>query len=596
MALEPLKIVKNWFKNSTTREVNWDEIADKISAFASRVNNNLKQVGVDLGGEDYDYNNQGKGTQTSPVVTRLSALESPRSAIGTENISLDISSQTTVKLVQADGNELSTTLPGKATFNATSNIGELVTRNIESAINLVLTGCHWGLDSLGDVSDRKLWILLIDTGASVVLGVDATGGRETVTPADAETIATSVSSIEKVFVNSAITSENNCIYLGWVKADFDDTGHAGGENYWTIQTDVGDINVGRGEIDKLNETIDGDLNVEGDIVVGDDLTVGGIVRHPLTNNNGIQKLGLDLSDTSVVELAYEDGTALSSSQVGYISIRDSSNPEQVARRAISANMSVTLTGAHWGLDTLGDRTDFKLYIILIDNAGTPTLGVTILPRLTYVPTADVVTAAASATTYEKVLCSSAVAADSCCTYLGCINADFDDTGGASENLWTIQTGIGDLELATNISKDKEVNSIVGPGGVAVSSSTGSYSMSSTTQADVTNASVTITTSGRPVVITLKGSYVGVENNTDQNCSAYLEIDRGGTTVETMHLYYGDPTFTGGGLNWHLNIPPGCVSAVDEVSAGTYTYKLQAQVTSTNTSIKVNQCYLVVYEL
>ena len=54
MALEPLKFVKNWVRNTRTREENWGELSDKITAWSLRVLNHLKQVGLDVDGSDYD--------------------------------------------------------------------------------------------------------------------------------------------------------------------------------------------------------------------------------------------------------------------------------------------------------------------------------------------------------------------------------------------------------------------------------------------------------------------------------------------------------------------------------------------------------------
>jgi hypothetical protein len=341
MALEPLKIVKRWFTNSPNVQECWDEIADKVSAFASRSNNNLKQLGVDLGGETYDFNNQGKGNQSVPLVTRMAALETPNTAIGTQNLALDLSTPSIVKLVQANGTALSSTLPGKATFNSTSDIGGLVTRNITAELTLTLTGCHWGLDTLGDLTDRKLWILLIDTGSTVILGVDATGGRKTVTAADAETVSTSVNSIEKVFVTSEPGGEYNCIYLGWVNANFDDTGNAGGENFWTIQTGVGDINLGRGENDKRtftdqitfqdNVTFKDTVTLEKSPDIQEALPIG--AKSP----GFISNIGVALS-SGVFSIVDSNGSVLSTTNYGWVTV-----PSATAGR--SKTIKVTAGGS-----------------------------------------------------------------------------------------------------------------------------------------------------------------------------------------------------------------------------------------------------------
>ena len=241
--IEPIRFVKNWNRNTRTREENWDEIADKITAFGTRSNNNFIQLGLDIGGTTYDYNGNGQKTQATPVLDRFTTLEATINTVGTRNIGLDISSDNVVKIVGSDGSNLSSTNKGIVTFNESSDAGDLVTRELTDNIELDLTGCHWGFDTTGDLTDFVLWILFIDTGSTAVLGVAARGGRETITAADAETVVTNVNSIEKIYTEATISSTYNVSYMGWVKANFDDTGNAGGENYWSIQSSQGDVNI-----------------------------------------------------------------------------------------------------------------------------------------------------------------------------------------------------------------------------------------------------------------------------------------------------------------------------------------------------------------
>lgn len=242
--LEPLRTIKNWFTNTRTREECWDEINNNLLAWATRTNNNLKQLGLDLNGASYDFNNVGKSTQTTSIITRISELESQSAIVGTRNIGLDLSTQSKVKIVSADGTNLSSSNKGQIHFNSTTNAGQLITRDITSNLEVTLTGAHWGFDTDGDLTDFPLWVLFLDTGSSVVLGVAAQGGRQSLPTTDTETSAGAVTTINKVLISSAIASTLNITYLGWVKADFDDTGNAGGENFWTVQNSVGDINIG----------------------------------------------------------------------------------------------------------------------------------------------------------------------------------------------------------------------------------------------------------------------------------------------------------------------------------------------------------------
>lgn len=238
MALEPLKIIKNWFTNTRTREQNWDEIANNLVSKSVRDNNNFKQLGLDIGGSSYDFNNVGKSTQTVSLISRVMPLEFTNGFSG--NLGLNVSDTTKITICSSSGADLSASNTGKILFNSG---GRLISYTLTSNLSVTLTGAHWGFDTFGDKTDVRLWVMLINSGTSVVLGVSLEGGSNFISTSDDETIQASVNSSEKVLVSSALPANCDVSYLGWINADFDDTGNAGGENYWTIQTGVGDINL-----------------------------------------------------------------------------------------------------------------------------------------------------------------------------------------------------------------------------------------------------------------------------------------------------------------------------------------------------------------
>lgn len=135
------------------------------------------------------------------------------------------------------------------------------------------------------------------------------------------------------------------------------------------------------------------------------------------------------------------------------------------------------------------------------------------------------------------------------------------------------------------SRTRTVASTVGVGGVAISGSSGTAATASASPVDVPNLSVTITTSGRPVRLELRAdpatatvpSYAGGGNQ-----SAYYFL-RGSTAIAEM--WYSPNT----------QIPPGALSAIDAVSAGTYTYKVQ-YANFAGSSATVQNVQLVAYEL
>lgn len=139
---------------------------------------------------------------------------------------------------------------------------------------------------------------------------------------------------------------------------------------------------------------------------------------------------------------------------------------------------------------------------------------------------------------------------------------------------------------------------VGAGGVAISSSCGNYSMTSTTRAQITNFSVSLTTTGRPVCLkfipdgSTSEAYVGGQD--DDASSQFVDIYfvRGGADVAHISL-----SGSASGVDLFLRVPPASVSTIDFPAAGTYTYT--AEIKCNNSGVetaRVSFCKLVAYEL
>lgn len=146
---------------------------------------------------------------------------------------------------------------------------------------------------------------------------------------------------------------------------------------------------------------------------------------------------------------------------------------------------------------------------------------------------------------------------------------------------------------------------VGKRGVAISDSSGSASRTAQTFADVTNLSVTITTSGRPVLIMLipdgdvvNGSQVMfTESGAGESADvAHFKILRDATEIVLTKL--SSNTFGSGATTVTVAIPPAAISAIDTPAAGTYVYKLQYKVEDGDASEQVNvfRCRLAAFEL
>jgi hypothetical protein len=161
-----------------------------------------------------------------------------------------------------------------------------------------------------------------------------------------------------------------------------------------------------------------------------------------------------------------------------------------------------------------------------------------------------------------------------------------------------------VKIATNaVTHDKmaarATGTTVAAGGVAISASSGSYSNATTTYTDVTNLSVTISTTGRPVFVGLMSSGTassstvgGSTTSASNNPGIILKFVRGATDISIQEINTVSDSTDG-----YIVTPPSSFHHVDVVAAGTYTYKVQAKTTSAvNTNSTVVDTKLVVYEL
>ena len=121
-------------------------------------------------------------------------------------------------------------------------------------------------------------------------------------------------------------------------------------------------------------------------------------------------------------------------------------------------------------------------------------------------------------------------------------------------------------------------------GEQTSASSGSFITSSIAVTDITNLSVTITTTGRPVSLTAKGVPGSVAHFISQltvsstSTRCFLSWDRSGTSLgETQ---FGG-VFSSSSANNSIETVPGIVNMIDDnngagLAAGTYTYKLRVR--------------------
>lgn len=146
-----------------------------------------------------------------------------------------------------------------------------------------------------------------------------------------------------------------------------------------------------------------------------------------------------------IKITGANGTALSTSNYGWITLNNPATPGQLSTFSVTADVTILLTGAHWGIGTTGDITGGILRVLAINDNGTLRWGVALLGGRTTLLTTDTNATQTNVNLPEEVLCTAAVgSATNYCREVGYFRANFDDTGGAAEDLWAVQSGVGDV--------------------------------------------------------------------------------------------------------------------------------------------------------
>jgi hypothetical protein len=140
-----------------------------------------------------------------------------------------------------------------------------------------------------------------------------------------------------------------------------------------------------------------------------------------------------------------------------------------------------------------------------------------------------------------------------------------------------------------------------PVNYAVSSNSGTFTTTATTVGgvDVTNLNVSITTSGRPVMVTLMAAdggvaaYIGAFATTGTRTNSNIYFYRNG--VQINYCLVALET-AGAGAYYETAVPPSSFALVDvNAPAGKHTYSVKARA-GTGDTCTVVECKLVAYEL
>lgn len=150
-------------------------------------------------------------------------------------------------------------------------------------------------------------------------------------------------------------------------------------------------------------------------------------------------------------------------------------------------------------------------------------------------------------------------------------------------------------------RTRATGTTVAAGGVAISTSCGTFSTNALADVDVTNLTVTITTSGRPIMLqlipdgdTTTGSFLHTTASSNViGSEGVILILRDGSIISRADMSTGAAVATG---RYEMTLPPGAISLIDPQAAGTYTYKIQASVASSAITIFFYNMKLTAYEL
>ncbi len=141
----------------------------------------------------------------------------------------------------------------------------------------------------------------------------------------------------------------------------------------------------------------------------------------------------------------------------------------------------------------------------------------------------------------------------------------------------------------------------GAGGISISTASGELSSTSSTYADATNLSVTLTTLGNPVFLGLIDSGAGSAAKFEvtapsgaAEAEGRVKLVRDSTDVSRNFITYRE----GSGWTGFLSTPLGILSHIDTPTAGTYTYKVQFAVSPATAGyeFEIKNAKLVAYEL
>lgn len=188
-----------------------------------------------------------------------------------------------------------------------------------------------------------------------------------------------------------------------------------------------------------------------------------------------------------------------------------------------------------------------------------------------------------------------VTLDSSGNYAAATDVD-NSTLQISSNIISVKNlGINTAQLADGAVTPAKRSAL----GQQLSSSSGTFSTTSTSAVDVTNLTITITTTGRPVWIGLISDGTGVVSLLNiQSVGSPIALQGNFLIIRasTEIARYAVNTTTPDVTLSAVSCPSSALNTIDIIGAGTYTYKIQAFSSFSNSSTGCSKAKLIAYEL
>lgn len=172
-------------------------------------------------------------------------IYAPMDKMGTFFWNLSIARATTtnagdsVKITGFQGTALGATNPGYIILPHTT-AGQYTMFTVTADVTILLSGAHWGMDALGNITGALLRVLAINDNGTLRWGVAYLGGRTTLLTTDTTATQSDINLPEEVLCTAAVSSATNrCREIGYVRADFTDA-----TNVWGIQSGINDVVTG----------------------------------------------------------------------------------------------------------------------------------------------------------------------------------------------------------------------------------------------------------------------------------------------------------------------------------------------------------------